>query len=286
MQAPRTFRFHWSPYPGGPAPSVPEFIALCREAERAGAESIHVPVTAPLSDALALATAAGTETTRIRFRIGWSFGDILKSLYGRDLLQAAQSLRGRLIIHTVFLQPQHEFDSAREFIANCRALFPESEAPAFDIEGETAEAAFLAIQHGDCLWRLPHRPRQVQADALPVLHFGKEAGLVSFVIARETRDQALEAAATLFAECAAGEVDDATHWITPSLWSATVPSWNRKVAALIGSFEEVAAAIRAFGTIGVSHFLVREWSAQPEIACFAARIVPLVRALETSGGAG
>ena len=196
LGAARHLRFHWSPCPA-PLPDAGDFVDLCREAENAGIESIHVPVLDSLSDALSLAAVAGAATARIGFRIGWGIEDVLGSLRGRELLQVSQLLPGRLIVHMNLASdaPPEQYAAAREFIVNCHSHFGKVGAPPFDIEGETAEAAFLAIQHGACLWRRPHRPNQVYADALPVLHFGKDAGLVCFVIARESREVALEAAA-------------------------------------------------------------------------------------------
>ncbi|HEV2687746.1 MAG TPA: hypothetical protein VGV35_04305, partial [Bryobacteraceae bacterium] len=234
-----------------------EFIRICRDAEAAGIESVHVPIASPLSDALALATAAGTEVPHVGFRIGWHFDGVLASLVGRELKKAWETLGGRLIIHMSLGGDEPAVNgnylSAGEFIANCRRLFTESEAPRFDVEGQTAEAAFLAIKHGDCLWRLPNRPNQVYADALPVLHFGKEAGLIASVIARETREEAVDAAPTPLPE----------H------------------AAVIGSFDEVARTIHGFKKNGISQFLIRELPGGPEMVCFGARVLPLIRAIES-----
>jgi alkanesulfonate monooxygenase len=143
--------------------------------------------------------------------------------------------------------------------------------PRFELEGQTAETAFVAIRQGDCLWRQPHRPNQVYADALPVLHFDKEVGLVAFVIARRTREEALEAAFTLLVQ----DVPDPTRWITPCLWLGI----DRGVLA--GSFEEVARAILEFRSKGISQIMVRDWPGRNEITDFAANLLPLVRAMES-----
>lgn len=264
-------RFHWSSCPDGDTIDT-EFVGLCRGAEAAGIESVHIPIGASLPDALALATVAGADTTLLRFRVGWDFGDLLASLRGSQLLEAWDSLGGRLIVH--LRVTEDEFRSAGEFLPNCRALFGQAKAPSFDVEGETAEAAFLAIQQGDCLWRLPHRPNQIHADALPILHFGKEVGLVSSVIARETRQLALDAAASLLPDDAIARLDEQTIWTTRYLWRGA------NAAALVGSFEEIAGVIHGFRQGGISQFLLREWPGQQELNCFAARILPLIRGLE------
>jgi hypothetical protein len=250
-------------------------------------ESVHVPAATSLSDALALARIAGRETTQVRFRIGWDFRDVLASLLGRELKDACDALPGRLIVHMIFGsgEPSLNVRSAGEFIANCRALFRELEAPAFHVEGETAEAAFVAIQQADCLWRLPHRPNRVYADALPVLHFGKEAGLLTWVIGRESRQEALEAAASLLPDHATERLDDPACWIGPDLWTGTASGRSGKMAALVGSFEEIARAVHGFKSRGISQILVREWPGRHETVCFGERVMPLIRALEQRKGA-
>lgn len=281
MGAARNLRFHWSPSPGSSPPDAAEFIDLCREAEQAGIESIHLPVRDSLSNALALAAAAGAETARIAFRIGWDVEGVLASLLGRELLRVSRLLPGRLILHMGFPSAAtNHFAAAREFIANCRAHFGGVDAPPFDVEGESAEAAFLAIQHGSCLWRLPHRQNQVYADALPVMHFGKETGLVSFVIARESRELALAAATALLPQY---RLDDPSRWITPFLWSGPSPGEAGRASLLAGSYADIASALHEFGKIGISHFRVRELPGRQEMRCFPARVVPLVQAMEAAG---
>jgi alkanesulfonate monooxygenase len=150
-----------------------------------------------------------------------------------------------------------------------------SEAPEIHVEGQTAEAAFFAIKHADCLWRLPSRPNQVYADALPVLHFGKETGLVSSIIARATRQEALDAAAILLPEFR-DSVDDPASWITPYLWTGGVPGR----VTMLGSFEELAEAIYGFKQNGISQFLFRGWPDGGEMAHFGNGVLPLVRKFE------
>src|SRR5262249_24573624 len=190
---PFPIRFHWSPFINQDSPDPARFIEFCRCADTTGVESVHVPMVSDLSQALELAVVAGAKTKHIRFRIGWDFNGVLASLLGQELKNAWATLRGRLVVHMSFCSDEAvlngDFEKAGEFLADCRRIFPEFESPEFDVEGETAEAAFLAIKHADCLWRIPNRPNQVYADALPVLHFGKQVGLLTSVIARETRQE-------------------------------------------------------------------------------------------------
>jgi hypothetical protein len=261
--------FHWSPSLVDSAPDPETFTAACRAAEAAGFESVHVPARICFSEALRLATAAGNEALDIKFRIGWDFAGALASLRGAELKNAWEVLQGRVIVHMSFGSEEParngNYLSAGGFIASLRALFPDS-APAFEVEGDSAEAAFLAIKHGDCLWRRPHRANQVYADALPVLHFGKDVGLVSRVVARETRQEALDAVAGI----------TEPEWIAPYLCVAA------GTATLVGSYEGVADAVREFNRNGISRLLLREAPGQPEeMARFAANVMPLIHRLKS-----
>jgi hypothetical protein len=239
----------------------------------AGIGSLHVPVADDLSAALSLAVIAGSATSRLCFRVGWEFTGVLASLRGCDLHEASHSLGGRLIVHMRFPEStsDRDYDAMAELIGNLLAALPQSVAPLFEVEGESAEAAFLAIRQSDCLWRLPHRPAQTYADALPILHFGKEVGVHCYTIARETCEEAREEAA---ARLTASNATTEGRWITPRVWR------DSTTAVLAGSFEEVARAIREYRDYGVSHLLVREWPGREEGRCFAARILPLLRSME------
>ncbi len=272
-----SIRFHWS-QPTFES-SRGDFIRLCHEAENAGLESIHVPGGGSLTDALAMALAAGKGTSRIRFRIGWDAAGVLATLTGRELIETWEALNGRLIVHMILgnSEPRTNGHPARagDFLDNCRELFPNGSAPAFDVEGETADAAFLAIKHADCLWRLPCRPQQVYADALPVLHFGKDVGLHCAAIARETRDQALEAAARL-----SPQLEDKTSWVTPNLWIGKLAGWSDSIAVFAGTSEEIARELFVFKKNSIYQFMIRSWPDNLELSNFCARVIPLVRALE------
>jgi alkanesulfonate monooxygenase SsuD/methylene tetrahydromethanopterin reductase-like flavin-dependent oxidoreductase (luciferase family) len=284
MRVETPIQFHWSPLPDEDWHDAARFVNLCRCAEESGFESVHVPVASDLSDALALATVAGMETNHVRFRIGWDFDGVLRSLFGREVKEAWTALQGRLIFHMSFgsedATRNGRFGQAADFLENCRRLFNQLEFPEFDVEGETAEAAFLAIKHATCLWRLANRPDQVYADALPVLHFGKRVGLLSSVIARETRQEALDTAANLLPSNAVEQREDPSSWLTPYLWTGLVSGWPGKATAFVGSFEEVARSIHGFKKKGILQFLIREWSDEQEMFSFGTRVLSLVREME------
>jgi alkanesulfonate monooxygenase len=277
-------RFHW----GSPADQTwrdpIRFIDVCRRAEQAGFESVQVPVASRLAEALTLAMAAATETRDVRFRIACECSGMPDPLWGTELRDACAALEGRLILHVGLgddgaSSGDGHFARAGRFLDYCRGLFPGSAGPDLDVEGQTAEAAFLAIKQSDRLWRRPDWPTTVDADALPVLHFGKQVGLVGSLVARETRRDALEAAAVLIPE-AADRLDDSAFWAAPYLWIGGASAPAGETAVLIGSFEEIARAIRRYEKGGISSLLIRGWGAQKiderEMAIVGAGVLPRI----------
>ena len=134
-------------------------------------------------------------------------------------------------------------------MARCRAELP---GVTIDVEGDTADAAWLAIQYADRLFRCADRLDQTYADALPVLHMGTEVGLWAHVIARNTRDQAVEAAGDLFGVR----------------------------GVLTGSFAGIADALVAYRRKGISDILLRGRPGHDDLGAFAEGVLPRVRELE------
>jgi alkanesulfonate monooxygenase SsuD/methylene tetrahydromethanopterin reductase-like flavin-dependent oxidoreductase (luciferase family) len=225
-------RFHWSP-PGDPGAGA--LIDLCSRAEAAGVESVEV-------NAPELALLAASQTATLRFRVPY---------HAAVKTTARAAGAGRLAIrmkieHTDVAQAGRDLD-------RCRDRFSESE---IHVEGDSAEAAWLTILHADCLFRSAGRPDQAYADALPVLHLGKEVGLKASVIARRTRGEAIHAA----------DLPEAPD-------------------VLAGSFEEVAAMLLAYRQRGISHFLIRGRAGHDDLTAFGSGVLPLLRELERGSAA-
>jgi len=134
-------------------------------------------------------------------------------------------------------------------MARCRETFP---GATIEVEGDTTDAAWIAIQHADRLFRRADRLEQAYADALPVMHLGVEVGLIALVIARPTRDEAVAAAGELFG--------------------------SRGVLA--GSFDGIAEALAAYGRKGITHIMIRHRPGHDDLTPFAESVLPRVRQWE------
>jgi hypothetical protein len=216
-------RFHWSP--AQPTRDISAFVECCRNAERAGMESIDADP--------AVALEAASETS-VALRVPYD-------------TRLAGLPAGRLIVRW----PIEHADVAAVGLAMARCREELPGAP-IDVEGDTADAAWLAIQHADRLFRCADRLDQAYADALPVLHMGTEVGLSAFVIARSTRDEAVEAAGDLFGVR----------------------------GVLTGSFAGIAEALDAYRRKGISDILLRGRPGHDDLEAFAEGVLPRVRELE------
>jgi hypothetical protein len=220
---PFQLRFHWSPERF--TNDISEFLEDCRRAERAGMESIEANAE--------VAWQAAPET-----------GIALRVLYDARL---AGPPAGRLIVRWPI--EQADVAAVGRAMERCREELP---GASIDVEGDSADAAWLAIKHADRLFRRADRLDQAYADALPVLHMGTEVGLSAYVIARRTREEAVEAAGDLFGvRC-----------------------------VLAGSFAGIADALDAYRRKGISDILLRGRSGHDDLGAFAEGVLPRVREME------
>jgi hypothetical protein len=285
-----TASFHW----GAPADwtwrKPARFADVCRRAARAGFESVDISQAPGIADAIALAAGAAAAIPDLRFRFTYPTPASLgAALVDDGLKDACAALSGRLIVHV----NMNDDDCSRdERVAEttaalelCRRLIADSPGAELDVEGQSAEAAFLAIKHADRLWRLPASPTMVDSDAWPVLHFGTEVGLVTSLVARETKNEALAAASVLLRD-ASDLADDSASWIAPCVWGGGGSAPKARTAVLIGSFDELAQTIHRYARGGISSLLIRGWGLdevdEREMAIVGAGVLPLVRRWEES----
>lgn len=322
-------------------------IQVCRQAEKNGIESMLMAIGFTRPDPLQLAIAIGLQTEKIKFMVACRSGLISPTFYVQQLNTASALLPGRMLLNVVcghtphelryygdFLDHDQRYRRTGEFLTVCRGLwsgkFPYSfngeyykienarlhtpffgdceSGPEIFVGGNSAEAADLAIRHGSCLWRFPAAPGDVEEQISPVLHRGVEAGLLTAVIARPTRDEALAAAGALVASAGAearavhqqfaAKVDSQgfrsvyemamgdSAWITPCLWTGAVPYLGAPSIALVGSFEEIADAIMVYKDSGVTQFLFMGWPDLEEMDYFGSGVLPLVRTREHELHAG
>ncbi len=175
--------------------------------------------------------------------------------------------------------------------------------PELLIAGGSPPARDLAMAHGDCWMRLPEAPATLQAAARPILATGKTLGLRHAIIGAKTRSEALEMAHAMrdgadrtvpdrnlegnfvarsdsVSFKAMHETAGSTEWLTPVLWTGLVRSHGAPAIALVGSADEIAAALIDFERIGASQFILSGWPKAQSMEFFGQEILPRVRRLE------
>jgi alkanesulfonate monooxygenase len=322
-------------------PDLDALVRFCRHAEECGFESLLTAFSFARPDPLTLASALGMLTTNIKFMVAVRSGTISPTLFVQQVNTVAALTGGRICVNVVaghtpdelhyygdFLSHDERYARTDEFLAICNAFWrrdgevnfdgahyqvergklnvpfvsPERSRPELFIGGNSALAENIAIRHCDCLWRMPEPVETMQASVRRVLHAGKEAGILTSIIARESREAAVMAANALVAEIGAdarathlqieGKLDSVAframysmarneaEWPAPYLWSGAVPYLGAPSIALVGSFDEIAETLLAYKGAGISQFLFLGWPDIEEMTLFHDEVLPRVRALE------
>jgi alkanesulfonate monooxygenase len=178
---------------------------------------------------------------------------------------------------------------------------PDRKFPEIIVGGGSAAAQQLAVRQGTCWMQLADTPEKIHQACAPALVHGIEAGVRVCLIVRPTRDEALEAAQALvggndherklegsrefFAKTDSISFKKAyqlggAEWLTPTLWTGAVRVQGPTAIALVGSPEEIAAAILDYKQIGVSQFIFSGWPKLDEMVYFGRAVLPLIRQKE------
>jgi alkanesulfonate monooxygenase len=182
-------------------------------------------------------------------------------------------------------------------------LAPNRSRPEIFVSGNSAPAAELARRYGDCLLRYPEAPATLRDSVRPLTEQGTEVGLRLALIGRATGEEARRDAGALLAAAReragaarrefVGRTDSVafrstlaaaeeaeSEWLTPVLWNGLVPYLGE--VCLVGSADEIAAALLELRDAGVSQFLFSGWPDEAEMAFFGTEVLPRVRALEAA----
>jgi alkanesulfonate monooxygenase len=324
-------------------PDFQAHVEFCRHAARCEIESLLTAFGFHRPDPIVLATALGLASESVAFLVAVRSGVSSPTAFVQQVNSVSVLTGGRIRLNVVgghtpaeqqyygdFLTHDERFARTDEFLTVCRALWegggpvtfrgahyrvegarlstpflaPGRTAPEIYLGGSSAAAVAQAIKHADCLLTVPDTPDRLAERVRPVLESGTEVGLMVSLIARETREEAHEAAAALLARVANGsrkvhrefskrsdsvsfttvlgmaEAHDA--WLSPTLWTGAVPFLGAPSMALVGSYDEVADALWDYRARGVSQFLFLGWPDRDEMTRFAEGVLPRVRRREAA----
>lgn len=239
-------RFHWSMSSAGDAHRgakdrsrmqwIPDFdalVAFCRLAEECGIESLLTAVGFHRPDPIALASALGMFTKRIKFMVAVRSGLISPTAFVQQVSTVAALTNGRICLNIVaghtpaeqaaygdFLAHDERYARTDEFLAICNALWNDDAPVTFEgryfrvenakmnhgfidgtrrgpeiyVGGASSQAVDLTVRHGHCLWTLPEPAEKLRTHIAPVLDAGAEAGLLVSLRVRPTREEAVQSA--------------------------------------------------------------------------------------------
>ena len=175
--------------------------------------------------------------------------------------------------------------------------------PEIYVGGNSTQSAELAVKHASCQLRLPAAPENMQPDVEAITARGTEVGILVSLIIRDTKAEAVATAEAMLDRL--GDRPRQTHlafrqrsdsvaftsmlglaeraedpWLSPYLWTGAVPFLGAPSVALVGSPEEIAAAVLEYRDIGITQFLFMGWPDVDEMTRFSRDVLPLVRKQE------
>jgi alkanesulfonate monooxygenase len=315
---------------------------FCKRAEECGIDSLLVDFGFAKPDPMLLAAVLGRATQKIKFILAYRSGLFSPTMFVQQINTLSALIEGRILLNIVagyspeeqraygdFLSHDERYERTEEFLTVCRALWeskgevnyngkyyriekaslktpfvsPDRSFPEIIIGGGSNAAQQLAIKQGTCWMQLADAPARVCNTISGVLVHGVEAGLRVCIIARPTRDEAIQAAQALigandYSRRLSGSKDfftrtdsvsfkkayelGDTEWLTPNLWTGAVRVQGPTAIALVGSTEEIASTILDYKSIGISHFILSGWPKVDEMVYFGQDVLPLIRKREVA----
>src|SRR5215471_10569421 len=205
-------------------------IEFCHAAEECGIDSLLMAFGFTRPYPMALATALGMHTNRIKFMIACRPGVMSPTVFVQQINTVSALTNGRVHINIVTGHSPHELryygDSLEhdqryartdEFLDVCRAFWgrngevnfqgkyydiqngrlntpfvsPERSSPEIFLGGNSEQAEQLAIKHANCLWRFADSPDNLRSRIPEITRHGVEVGLLVSMLVRPTRAAAV-----------------------------------------------------------------------------------------------
>jgi alkanesulfonate monooxygenase len=204
--------------------------------------------------------------------------------YGREWISIVSGL---LAGERVTFKGAH-FD-VRDYMLRPASLY--RSRPTIYVGGESEPARALVADHGD-VWFINGQPIDdvaaliANVSARPRGGAPLRFGLSAFVVARETSAEAhaeherllsLSAKDAAMKEIQKGNTDPKVVMMQTMQKTARVGTNGGTAAGLVGSYDEVAARLRAFHAAGIELFMLQFQPFESEMRRFAQEVIPRVR---------
>jgi len=211
-------------------------IEFCCAAEQCGIDSLLMAFGFTRPDPMALSTALGRHSNRIKFMIACRPGVMSPTVFVQQINTVSTLTNGRVHINIVTGHSPHElryygdslehdqrYERTDEFLSICRAFWArngevnfqgryyeiengklntpfvssERSSPEIFLGGNSELAEQLAIKHADCLWRFADTPENLRGLVPRITARGTEVGLLVSILARPTRAAAVRDACAM-----------------------------------------------------------------------------------------
>lgn len=175
-------------------------------------------------------------------------------------------------------------------------LAPGRSAPEIYIGGRSTAMREVAARHADCWLSLGASPEDLREHVTSMVDRGIDVGLRFSLVIRPTRDEAIHAAYAMVHEDGSpwirrvfGNVRDHQApepdalaaldegWLTPYLWSGAVERFGMSAICLVGSPDDIVAAIGEYRAIGVTQFIFSGWPNHEVVQQFGREVLPRLR---------
>ena len=170
----------------------------------------------------------------------------------------------------------------------------ERKAPEIFVSGHSEQSEQLAWSQGSCWLRVAEAPEKLT----PIVARTRERGLGMCLrcclLCRPTRQEAIEVAESLLPDDArestttlkddsqmyreGNELKSDAFWPKPWLWTGLVPHYGPVWTTMLGTPDELAAAFREYGRIGVTEFIISGWPETDTVDVFGREILPRINA--------
>lgn len=157
--------------------------------------------------------------------------------------------------------------------------------PPIYFAGQSPPAREVGARHADCMLLPGTTPERAAEYAADMRRRAAEAGRSLrvgthfYIVARSTESEALEAAEALLARLdprlERGQAGG-NERVAPGLWLGMRRLWGEASLTLIGSYEQVAGALRSFVDAGITTFILTGFPMEAEAARVAEHVMPLV----------
>jgi alkanesulfonate monooxygenase len=311
-------RFPPAPIEDG-QPDLETQTEFCCRAEQCGIDSVLTDFGNSKPDPMLLAVVLGQVTRWLKFLLAYRSGLSAPTLFVQQLNTLSSLIRGRVALNIVagyspeeqraygdHLAHDDRYERTEEFLAICRAFWRndgpvdyrgrhykvdkgsltaafvarDRTFPEIVIGGESPQARDLACRQGTCWMRLADAPERLK-DVAALVHQGTEVGIRMGIVARRTRQEALDVAAAMGAgRGTARHFMGEKEWLTPTLWAGAARVYGPAAITLVGSAREVAEALMVYKALGISQFILSGWPPLDEMVHFGENVLPIVREME------